>query len=698
MSKNLVATALTAGKSLLQRRISQNLVMPTIDSLNAGDSRRFLTTAPSTQFKDFKPKEDTRITVTMHPVTNIPFNDLKKSGDTYVTKELWHEIINAFDSYKELLKNFQGKNVTLRSWKHGDRDRHPHEQLGISTLGSIIEKISILDALGVEINDNLQANVMRCVDELLERFDTRKKGKSDYHEVTAKYEDSLNELNELWKENMALVRTIHAGSDYRVSSSDLESVESQQKIIDTLAEMKESNADITRLIIADCENVEQVRTAKLLAANSGLNLEIMPLFEDRMPKDTLMEIIEEIAEGKSKINVMIAGSDSDRRIHKVGVINLVININDCIKEYLEKNPGQITEVNFFTGTGNSVYRTQKLSHFIPTLIVDGNNIMAVETTVQGQSFHALKDVELSGVYLEEHQKGLENRPTQNDVALARGIFSTFDQIQKEHLQTHGNDPILRADMIAKILPNSRGFGSRSKEVIFDSETISQNDLLNKTRAIDHAWIWQITRVVPTGVKEFHHIVSTEQELLLENKYNPYVKKLVQDIYQMSYYCNEEIAKDYYCNEETLRSDFGKLAEVKDFVKINFPEIHQEIIDSMKHEYKHYNIKNAQFEEYFEEFTQYCRDLSALSKSAIELDKKNSQEQLKSEDKSQIKNPFNHEITKLNARYYGETSRLHKNSGRNFSTTPERDQPDTKVALSTGIGLALGVSKDSSRIS
>ena len=620
--------------------------------------------------EDSDPK--VKMTVTMHPVTNYPKELLKTDGEVYTAKEMWHEIKHSFESYKELLQNFKDKNVVLRSWKHGDRDRHPNEQTGISTLGSIIEKAAILEALNIEINLDLHKNIELCVSELIHRFDTRPKNQSDYHEVVAKYSDSLDELNQLWQDNLGQVREIHAGSDYRVSSSDLKDAESQEKVIQTLVEMRESNADITRLIIADCENATQVEIARRLADNSGLKLEVMPLIEDRVSKDELKNIIEATAKDNSLMNIMIAGSDSDRRIHKVGVTNLVFDIVDGIKEYMENNPGQLEKVNFFTGTGNSVFRTQKLPHYIPTLLVDGKNIIEVEATTQGQSFHALADEVLSQRYLQEHVKGLDNRPTQEDVSQVRGFFAKCDVVQARYLETNGDDPILRTDRTKKILDNGKVFGSRFKDVNFLNETISQYDLLDSTRAIDHAWIWQTTRAVSTGIKEFHHLMSDPelQAEMLDNRDNPYVKKLVQDILQMSCYCDEKIAKKYYCNEATCNEDFAKLQEVTSFIKDNFPVISEEINNTMKNEHKHFDVSNAQFKEYWKEDLQYCEELAELVKKAVDKD----QETETSPKKS---NSFNRDINHLHINYHNRSPLL-KNSGRNYSTQTGLEEPSKKT--------------------
>ena len=633
----------------------------------------------------------TKITVTNHPVTNYSLESLKSKNGVFTAKELWHELRHSFDSYNSLLKNFKDKDVSIRSWKHGDRDRHPDEQTGISTLGSILEKASILDSIEVPINETLKQNIENCVDELIERFDTREKNKSDFHEVIAKYQTSISTLNGLWESNLETVRKIHAGSDYRVSSSDLKDSESQTKVVETLREMRESKADITRLIIADCENAKQVEIARKLAKDSGLELEVLPLLEDRIEKTELQEIIKATAQGTSKLNIMIAGSDSDRRIHKAGVTNLVFKIIDGIKEYMEENPGQIENVNFFTGTGNSVFRTQKLPHFIPTLMVDGKNIVEVETTVQGQSFHALADKEFSELYLEKHEEGLSNRPSQQDVAEVRELFSELDKTQENSLKEHGDDPILNTKIIKKILDNSKVFGSRFKDVKFEKETISQNDLLNKTRAIDHAWIWQITGVVPTGVKDFCEMIENAdlRQKLIDHKDNVYTQKLAQDILQMTYYCDADLAKNYYCNEEVLREDFEKLNEVKSFVKSNFPDIFNEIDSIMKDEYKHYDKSAQEFENYWKEFEEFRQNLHSATLEAVEKDEEN-------KVTNGTENAHNVAIARSISNYYSR-GELAKNSGGNYSTMVARDVPNSKVNISGDsskvVNLALGENFD-----
>jgi hypothetical protein len=325
--------------------------------------------------------------------------------------------------------------VVLGNWVGTDCDRHPDHRPGMISYIAILEKMKVLEGLDVKLTDEkILILLEKCINDLENNFDKEKftnPKTEQYENILLSSKTEIDKLNKDWEDNLEKVRKIYTGSDYRISGDDLKDENSinYQIIKNTLVEIKKSQIDIQRFIIADCNDKKQIEQAKELIENhvNLKNLEIVPLFEDRIATNKIKEILKS---GKNIKTIQIAGSDGKRRIGQIGIFALLSNITEAAKSFNNERKFKI-----FIGSGNTHWRTEDLSALIP-------QEYKVERTIQGQLFVSLSNnKELCDKFNSEYNQKLNERPTSEDLCEITDLLKDMDKKQKQYQDKHQSEKV-----------------------------------------------------------------------------------------------------------------------------------------------------------------------------------------------------------------------------------------------------------------
>ena len=587
---------------------------------------------------------------TMHPVINPNVNNtyISKKTGLITSKSLWYETKDYFDNLPKLIENIKNKNVILRNWVGTDCDRHPDHRPGMISYIAILEKMKILEALKIDVQKKQELD--QCINELNSHF-AQEKSKNlitnQYQNILLNNKNEIKQLNQAWKANLEQVRKIYQGSDYRVSGDDLKDIKHKnyETIAQTLKEIEKSEIDIQRFIVADCDSKQQILEAKkLISALNLKNLEIIPLFEDRISTNDIKEILESNDNIKT---IQIAGSDSKRRVGQIGVFALLSNVIEATQSVNKDRKFKI-----FIGSGNTHWRTEDLSAFVP-------QEYEIERTIQGQLVPSLsKDQQLCNNFINDQAEKLNKRPSLEDLTKIKDLLQKLDKKQKEYQDNNQNKPIFKKEPIELLLNSTKFFGSRFKPNIFSNENgISQQDLLDKSRAIEHAWVHQMTGCPASEIADLSNIISDGglKDNLIKNKENPYIKSIIENALKSIWYSDQDLAKKYCVNQEIVDEKFEQLENVNSFIEKNFKDIYNNqealIINDLKLN------KDFDFSQGKEGFKEFRNEIAT-----------NIQNKIKNFDlEVDPAKKINRDIDL----YYKNSNGLHNITGRNFSSIPGR---------------------------
>ena len=609
---------------------------------------KFVTTAArrisNTALRSSQPLQ---FTFTSHPVANNPEFVIGKEG-SHIANRLEHEISHYARAIGEVIKNSAGQNVVYRSWNYSDCDRHPDQKPGIITLGAMTMKLTVMQSLGIEMEEGLESRIQKIQQDLRDNFDLGKNAK-DYREILDQDREAIEKLNRAWIDNSATIDQVWQGSDYRISGSDASDPKAAEVIKQTLHEIFEDEPEIKRLVIADCDGEEQIDAVKDLLKSMNLEgrLSIVPLFEDRVQAGAVKEIIEKFPEIET---IQIAGSDSKRRIGYVGLLNLVMDISTAIEE-----SGR--DIKIFVGSGNTHWRAEDLISLVPQQ-------REVERTVQGQLVFSMEDAQFTENFLAEQQSHLRSRPSNEEVESVRDFFVALDEFQETTSHDAQNDPIFRKLPIDLILNNSKFFGSRHKPNKFsESDSLSELDLLERTRAIEHTWIYKLTGMPSPEIVDLYNIIQNDElrAQLLEKKDNPYVMAVIKSALKGMHYCDEEIARKYCVSDEVCEQNFAKLRAVQSFINENFREM--DSAQLVRRDLKLYSHSDEEFAETWQKFGDFRRSLADL------VTTERSELGISEQDRKQA-------VNKMVKDYYILTPQsISQVTGRTFSTQRELPSRD-----------------------
>ena len=631
-----------------------------------------------------KQEEQNKITIigTAHPVGQpLPKENLQPAPhnpDILESKPLWYEIDFYYEKLIKVAQNIKDR-VFYGGWFFSDGDRHRDQQPGIFAYGSIQDKRATLIGLGIDISD-LENDLQNCKNDFIQDFNTRNEQESyekedvDYKGIMQKYHDSLQKLEERWNDNLEEIKKFHVGNDIRVSSADLETVEGREKIRKSLDEARDCNAYITRFIIADCEKVYHVEQANLLIKQAGLdsNVQIMPLFEDALNQELFEKIVNftiKTVDGIPKVFIMLAGSDSLRRVEEAGILQII----HYIGQYAKDNPH--LDITLLAGCGNTHFRTDNLASLFPNL-----NNLKVQRTVQGKLFADLADKDFANDFVDDQEEQLAHRPTFEELCAIKGMINKMAEKQQDFLTKYGHIGFLKSEPIATLFNANKGFGSRIKKNVFTADIIGQYDFLTGSRAIEHAWMWQMTGAVPFAIKVFHDFLQDEgiRNDIENNQNNPYIRNMITNIVKTLKYVDKDLSKDLYANDEIWEDDFAKKNQVEEFVKKNFKDIYDNQSDLVRKDLKYYRLTTEEFDqEKWPEFHNFRKDVI----NCITSDKS---------DSIAVQ-----QINKTVIDYYGQQSV----NARNFSTLASPSLEDRVSALlGNGNPLEKGQTGKTSEIS
>ncbi len=604
-----------------------------------------------------KTSSPVKFVFTSHPVSGNPDLVKNSKNGAFVAKNLWHEGDEFSKAIEQILENYEGEEVSFGSWNYSDCDRHPDQKPGIITLGELRIKLAVIQGLGIETDELVRDQINEAVEKLKADFDLGHEAQG-YKVVLAQYAESIELLNQIWASNLEKVNKAWEGSDYRISGSDLEG-EKSLTIKETLREIFESpSPDVTRLVIADCEGVQQIESVKELLSSLELQnrLKIIPLFEDRVAEGVVAQIIENHPDIDT---IQIAGSDSKRRIGYVGLLKLLTDIS------LEIDNSK-REMTVFAGSGNTHWRAEDLTSLIPREI-------GAERTVQGQLVFSMADENFAKNFLEEQRENLSSRPFIYEARDAFNLLKKLDKFQQGRSEATQDDAIFKKAPLDLILNNSKFFGSRHKPNKFpaNSDSLSERNLLDLTRAIEHAWIYKLTAAVSPEITDLHSIISNDElrQEFLAKKDNPYVIAIVKSASKGMHYCDEKTAIKYYVSDEVCSEHFTRLREVEEFINENFKGIESRAALVQK-DLKWYDESPQEFAQSWQQFEDFRMDLAQLV----------TQDSTRESDLKQKVNSLVHE------QYVNHPTQISKKTGRTFSTLVQREA----LPKTNGTAIALKI--------
>lgn len=523
----------------------------------------------------------TTLVLTHHPVSN-PRIKISKPID------LWDEIAEYANSYTRIIDNASTTpHVHIESWAL-DFDRHPQEQTGIAVYIIVVTLMCVLDAFGI-VPEALRANLETLCVRMRTAFSTND---STVRDMIQEHLVDIKTLEQLYVSHKDVFANTWGGFHYRFPTKLLDSPEGHDKIHERLKEIRLCGVDtVRRIILADFARDEDFDKAASILEKEGVDTrKLVPLIEDRMQCTEQLFL-------KDFELIQLAGSDTMRRIGMAGLIHLIISVS---KHIVETGGRQ----SIFVGQGNTNHRSAMISSIIPSMI-------PVETTSQGEIVRSLAEPTFFEDYIAHYNRmnDSNHRPSFNEMLDVSEFYSVLDQSQMRLFEANKNIHLFKAAKLNDILATQFIFGSRFKKKHF-SEDISENDLLTQTRAITHAWVYQLTGAVPLEIREIYHFIQHDEyrRTFIAKRSNPYIRFMMQNAIKSTLNCDAALAKEYYSNSNIHTEHFEMLYAVTRFLVEYFNDDYEERFELLRLELNKFKLSQNEFVDCWQRFRKFRYEL------------------------------------------------------------------------------------------
>lgn len=340
---------------------------------------------PSELAKGMNPQNKTILTLTSHP-THLGLGNFYDENGKIRPPKVWEEAKIYYRKYIPKIAKSEAFDQLygLQTWIGGyDNDRPPEHVPNTLTYAQLQNMWGCMIANGVSED----SPIIKKIDEITDQLE-----KSFVKKVTINVTEQLEKLSllidqEAPQQNIRVLPIRGISAQLRISSSALEK---QVDIAQTSAYFKEVarnnkifKADLVPdIIIADCTTVKQMTDVRELMREADLRANIVPLIEDAMTLDQMIQLARE-----SDTTIMIANSDSIQRIGYPATVALTHKAHLAVAKVNKERALQGDEriLHIEHGTGSTFARRgRNVERRVSTYVGDW-----VHRTVQGEEVKAL---------------------------------------------------------------------------------------------------------------------------------------------------------------------------------------------------------------------------------------------------------------------------------------------------------------------